>query len=92
MAEYCLNCWNKLNEKDDPPNKYIISKDLSLCEGCGEWKKVIVIERKHYYLHKFRFIILPFRIVYYILFILLRIISLPYWIYKRNKKDKPSER
>ena len=38
MAEFCLDCWNRLNETDALPGKYILSKELDLCEGCGEWK------------------------------------------------------
>ena len=37
MAEYCLDCWNKLNGSDDNEKRY----DYDLCEGCGEWKPVI---------------------------------------------------
>lgn len=47
MAEFCLDCWNEINETNDPPEKYIISKDLELCEGCGEYKHTIIIERKY---------------------------------------------
>lgn len=46
MAEFCLACWNKLNERNDPAERYIMSKELDLCEGCGKWEKIIVRERK----------------------------------------------
>ena len=42
MAEFCLKCWNKINNSNDSEEIYIISKDLDLCEGCGKWKRVIV--------------------------------------------------
>lgn len=42
MSEYCLDCWNELNGTNDPPEKYIISKDYDMCEGCGKWKNVVV--------------------------------------------------
>ncbi len=45
MAEFCLDCWNKLNEINDSPRRYVISRELDLCEGCGEYKRVIVAER-----------------------------------------------
>ena len=48
MAEFCLSCWNKLMETDDPPKKYIISRDLELCEGCGEGKTVIIRVKRRY--------------------------------------------
>lgn len=88
MAEFCLDCWNKITGKNDPASKYIISKDLDLCEECGNITNVIIMERKSYYLRKFRFIIFPFKIIY----ILIRgIVLLPYNIYriiklKKNKK------
>ncbi|MBS1474053.1 hypothetical protein [Massiliimalia massiliensis] len=48
MAEFCLECWNWLNRRNDPEKDYIISKDLDLCEGCGEWKHVIVMKRERF--------------------------------------------
>lgn len=24
MAEFCLDCWNKLMDSNDPPEKYVI--------------------------------------------------------------------
>lgn len=67
MSEICLDCWNNMNESKDNEKKYILSRDLDLCEGCGEWIPVIIMERKVYYIHKFRYYILPFRIIYNIL-------------------------
>ena len=45
MAEICLECWQKLKEKREPRWKYILSRELDLCEECGQWKRVIVRER-----------------------------------------------
>ena len=42
VAEFCLDCWNEINGTDEPKDKYVYSKELDLCEGCGEWKHVIV--------------------------------------------------
>ena len=63
MAEFCLNCWNRINKTEDNEKKYIISKDLDLCEGCGEWKSVIIMERKEFYMYKFRYFIFPIRVI-----------------------------
>ena len=87
MAEICLDCWNKMNEANYNKRKYIISKDLDLCEECGEWKHVIIMERKAYYMRKFRHIIFPFRIIFYTLYFILRLLLLPYLILKYYKKD-----
>ncbi len=48
MAEFCLDCWNKLMNRNDPPQKYRISRELELCEECGQLKPVIICERKSY--------------------------------------------
>ena len=83
MAEICLDCLNNLNNRKDSPQKYILSEELELCEECGEYKRVIVIERKYYYLHKFRFVLFPIQVIG-------RILLLPYLIYQRrkNKNDE----
>jgi len=48
LAEFCLDCWNKLNEISLTTDDVIISKDLYLCEGCGKMKNIIEIyERKN---------------------------------------------
>ena len=48
MAEFCLDCWNKIMGNDDPPKKYILSRSLDLCEECGEWKPVIIRVKRRY--------------------------------------------
>ena len=91
MAEFCLECLNRINETQDSPKKYIFSKELDLCEGCGEWKRVVIVERKYYYLRKLRYFILPFKIIYWTLYCLWRLLILPYLIYtnrKRKNKNK----
>lgn len=45
MAELCLDCWNKLNKTRYTERNFILSKDLDLCEGCGLWRRVIIVER-----------------------------------------------
>lgn len=88
MSEFCLKCWNEINKTDDPASKYILSKELDLCEGCGKRTHVIVAQRKIYYRHKLRFVILPFKIVYKILYIVWRILILPYIIYQYRKSQR----
>ncbi|MBQ4542995.1 MAG: hypothetical protein IJA19_02365 [Clostridia bacterium] len=73
MAEFCLDCWNKINGTRYDERKYIISDDLDLCEGCGKWKHVIVKERNGYY---------GFNIFYF----LWRMLRKLYWCLKRKRK------
>lgn len=35
-------------DTNDPPGKYIISKEVNLCEGCGELKPVIIRAKRRY--------------------------------------------
>ena len=88
MAEICLKCWNKLNESNYPKIKYIISKNFDLCEECGEWTHIIEMERRTYYLRKFRFVIFPFRIIFAVLLVIWYILFFPYLFYKHKKAEK----
>ena len=45
MAEFCLDCWGKISGEEATESQYVLSEELELCEGCGEWKHVIVSER-----------------------------------------------
>lgn len=45
MAEFCLECWNKLNETNGKKWRYWLSWEYDLCEECGEYRKVIITER-----------------------------------------------
>lgn len=46
MAEFCLDCWNQINESQDTEKDWVLSKEPELCEGCGKYVPVIVRERK----------------------------------------------
>ena len=81
MAEYCLDCWNTINGTRDKKRKYIMSKGLDLCEGCGEYKRVVIVKRKYYYYRRFKYILLP-------LYVIGRILILPYLLYKDHNMQK----
>jgi len=40
MAEFCLDCWNKLNKENLTKKDVHLSKEPELCEGCAVWKPV----------------------------------------------------
>ena len=42
MAEFCLDCWNKMNGSNDTEEDYILSEYPYLCEGCEQCKNVII--------------------------------------------------
>lgn len=74
MAEFCLDCWNRLNGRNDPPEKYIISRRPDLCEGCGEWKRVIAMPKNEGPLYRLDRILLPFYVLFFPLKLLARLI------------------
>jgi len=41
MAEFCLTCWNELNQTNLTEQDVRISKDPDLCEGCASWQPVV---------------------------------------------------
>ncbi len=88
MAEFCLDCWNRMNGTNYDKRKYVISKDLDLCEGCASLKHVIVAERRDYYKYKLRYLILPFKIVYLFIYCFCRLFTLPRYIYGYRKHKK----
>lgn len=45
MAEFCLECLNRINGTNDSESKYVISKDLDFCEGCGKMKRFVIAAR-----------------------------------------------
>ena len=51
MAEFCLDCAAKVFKVSNDEKKYVMSKELELCEECGEYKHVIVREREFSFLH-----------------------------------------
>ncbi len=41
MAEFCLDCWNKMHHTDFVEKEARLSRTLTLCEGCGDYKRVL---------------------------------------------------
>lgn len=84
MAEFCLECWKRMNRIKDDKRKYILSKDLDLCEGCGEWKYVIIAENTYYYDYKTICLTLPFRMIFEIICLIWRLLTLPF-VHNKSK-------
>lgn len=40
MAEFCLKCFNELN--DTHYTEIEVWTEIDFCEGCGEWKECII--------------------------------------------------
>lgn len=84
MAEFCVDCWNDINGISDSEDKYILSKEYCLCEGCGELKRVIVTDKKSYKRYRLKKFLYP-------LYFLWRVILIPYTIYKIKKIKKKKD-
>ncbi len=42
MAEFCYECFNETFGTNFPKEKLKMSKELELCEGCAQYKHVVV--------------------------------------------------
>jgi len=54
MAELCVKCYQQECEEMGEPfaeRGLVISKDADLCETCGEWKPVVVRQKKLHFLY-----------------------------------------
>lgn len=87
MAEFCLDCWNKLHGTNAPQCCYVLSKSPELCEGCGKQKRVIIAVRSYSLWRKFSFLFFPFRI-FFLLFSSLRKLFLHFTFREKAKKGK----
>lgn len=87
MAEFCLDCRNKINGTKDRERKYILSKNLDLFEGCGEWKSVIIMKRRACYMHKLRYFIIPIRIIQNVIYFIWNFLFNT-MVYKSKNKRK----
>ncbi len=61
MSELCLDCWNELHGTIDRPRRYVFSRELKPCEGCGEYRRVIVRMKRYYYLRAMDILLIPFK-------------------------------
>lgn len=47
MAEFCYECYKKILKGKKEKYELIISMCLDFCEGCGEFKPVVVREKRY---------------------------------------------
>lgn len=47
MAEFCKECLEELMKIDSSKYKIKLSKYLELCEGCAEYKHIVVSVKNH---------------------------------------------
>ena len=87
MAEFCVDCWNKFTGNNLSANKYVLSEELELCEECGEYQHVVIVEKKYLFRRKHKKL-------WRFLDTLWRVMLIPYVLYKygitKNKDNKTS--
>ena len=49
MAEFCWECWNRINETNAPKSKYHLSWGREQCEECGQMKRIVVGIKRSYF-------------------------------------------
>ena len=86
MAEFCLECFKKINGPEYAKHKYVLTKELNFCEECGEIKRTVFMERKCYYLRTFRCVLFPLKLIFVLIDFIARVLFLPFFIYKRKKR------
>lgn len=65
-----------MNNTNEPAGKYILTKELELCEHCEELKRVIVVEHSHSIYGLFDFMFFPLQALW-------KIVIFPYYILKK---------
>ena len=88
MAYFCIDCWNEIHHEKVNQKEYDISKELLLCEGCEEYKQVVLGPKVSLAERIFVFLVPSWHVRRFLDFIG-RLIIFPYFIfmyYKRKKK------
>jgi hypothetical protein len=48
MAEFCYSCYIDILSGDKEKAELVISKGLDLCEGCGEYEQIVILEKSRF--------------------------------------------
>ena len=87
MAECCPDCQERMFQ-DRPLWGYQLTRELEICEGCGEWKRVVVGDYGWAWLcrraHQYLFVILVMCLFFFLRWLLL----LPFRCYKWHKAKR----
>ena len=86
MAEFCSECWNDYYCKEYTDEKFIFTKHETLCEGCGEYRRVVFATVEKRWQQKIWYIYLPLKRIYRLLRPFLQIFGFPYRLIKYRKE------
>ena len=88
MAEFCSDCQKRMHPDQTPAWGYRLTREKELCEGCGEYKRIVLDDYGWNWLWQ-RAQIYLFLILAMSLFFFLRwLILLPIKAYRRRKTKK----
>lgn len=94
MAEFCLECFKKINGPEYEKRKYVLTKELNFCEECGEMKRTVFMERDYYCMRRLNRFITPVQFIFAIINFILRHVFLPFFTYvcKTRKKGNKTRK
>lgn len=82
MAYFCAKCFEKVFKEKFVEKRFFISRNEAFCEECGEYKKVIVAEKKRVYIRTLKIIFSPI----FVVFLILKIVYYGFWELVNIKK------
>lgn len=92
MSEFCEACWNEMfGDVEGDDVEHVLSKELELCEGCAEYKHVVIGEKGAFYFMNIRFPPKPRAYICIPLYFLFRLLILPYLIFQEHKQNKKQD-
>lgn len=54
MAEFCMECLNRINGTNFKEEDFIMSEALEFCEECCKFKHIVLVRKDACYFHRFR--------------------------------------
>lgn len=49
MAEFCMECLNKISETNFKEKDFILSENLEFCEECCKFRHIVIVSKKARY-------------------------------------------
>ena len=63
MAEFCYKCFCEFWGVYPNESELVFTKELDLCEGCGNYKKTVVAYKKDFFIYRLRRLITATKII-----------------------------
>ena len=64
MAEFCVDCWNKIFDTQYAEKWLVMSKEKTICEDCQQMKFYVVTTKADRWKRRLYWLIFPFDFVY----------------------------